>query len=226
MELNIHYDNLWSESLAKFNQNEFNIDPLIESTSDLRRGITLLVRPNNKVKRLISEFIEELKHIDPNQYYYPSTDIHVTVMSIISCYQGFDINAIDISKYIDQITDSLQTTLRDNITFKGITASSSCIMLKGFTKNNSLDTTRMNLRSNFKKTTLEHSIDTRYKIRTAHATIVRFKSEITDPKEFIKVLQKYRDVDFGSFEIDTYELVYNDWYQTKKSTKVLYKFEI
>ncbi len=226
MELNIHYDTLWTESLAKFNQNEFKIDPLIESPSDLRRGITLLVRPNDNVKKTIAELIRELKHVDPNQYYYPPTDIHVTVMSIISCYEEFDISAIDISKYIDQITYSLQTIQRDKIIFKGITASSSCIMLKGFTKGKSLDTARMNLRSSFKKTTLEHSIDTRYKIKTAHSTIVRFKSEITKPKEFIKVLQKYRHVDFGSFEIDSYELVYNDWYQTKKNTKVLYKFEI
>ena len=40
-------------------------------------------------------YIKEIKKIEPNQYFYPNSDIHITVMSIISCYDGFDMTKID-----------------------------------------------------------------------------------------------------------------------------------
>ena len=87
-------------------------------------------------------------------------------MSIISCYDGFDLNAIDVSKYIDIIKKSITVNTNVEIQFKGLTASPSCIMVQGFMSSPSLNKIRDNLRTHFKNSDLEQSLDKRYAIHT------------------------------------------------------------
>tara|TARA_R110000868_G_scaffold79232_1_gene225500 strand:+ start:4633 stop:5319 length:687 start_codon:yes stop_codon:yes gene_type:complete len=226
MDLDLHYENLWSEAVSQFHQNNFEIDPLIDSTADQRRGITLLIRPPKQVKKNILKFTTALKKVAPNQYYYPSSDIHITIMSIISCHEGFDLSRLNISAYLELIHLSIENTSQNQIHFKGITASNSCIMLKGFPQNDTLNVIRNNLRVNFGNTELENSMDKRYKIMTAHSTVVRFKENVTKTDELLHILEKYRDFDFGNFNVTSYELVFNDWYQKKEFRKLLQRFKV
>ena len=61
------------------------------------------------------------------------------------------------------------------LTYKGVTASPSCLMIQGFMNHESLNITRNNLRKKLKNTTLQQSIDKRYSIQTAHSTVCRFR---------------------------------------------------
>lgn len=226
MNLKEHYSKLYKESVKKISSGKYEIDNLIDSKSDKRFGITLLVRPSNEVKDKIEKITRELKKAEPNQYYYPNSDIHITVMSIISCYDGFNVENIELTKYIELIKKCLPNKQNIEINFKGLTASNSCIMLQGFMNNNVLNEIRDNLRVEFKKSELEQSLDKRYSIQTAHSTIVRFKNHLIEKENFLKIIDKYKDFDFGTFEIKKIELVYNDWYQKKELVKKLYEFEI
>ncbi|WP_343707224.1 hypothetical protein [Flavobacterium sp.] len=71
---------------------------------------------------------------------------------------------------------------------------------------------------------LQQSIDSRYEISTAHSTIMRFQEKLQNPKKLIETVENFRDYDFGEFEVKNLELVYNDWYQRKSSTRVLGDF--
>ena len=226
MNLKEHYSELYKESVKKISIGKYEIDNLIDSKSDKRFGITLLVRPSSEVKAKIEKLTLELKKAEPNQYYYPNSDIHITVMSIISCYDGFNIENIELSKYIELIKKCLPNKKNIEINFKGLTASNSCIMLQGFMNNNVLNEIRDNLRFEFKKSELEQSLDKRYSIQTAHSTIVRFRNHLNEKENFLKIIDKYADFDFGTFEIKKIELVYNDWYQRKELVKKLYEFKI
>ncbi len=146
MNLDNFYEQLWIKALASFKKQEFELDPLIDDKSDFRRGLTLLIRPDEETKKNISVFLNELKAVDPNQYYYPPSDFHITVMSIISCYQGFSLDMVSIDKYLNIIEKSLINILNEKIVLKGITASNSCIMLKGFPETGALNQLRDNLR--------------------------------------------------------------------------------
>ena len=225
MDLKQHYTALYNESIEKIVTNTYQIDNQIDSLSDRRFGITLLIRPDSQTKKNIQDFLDELKQIDPDQYYYPSSDIHITVLSIISCYDGFDLETISIPDYIAIIEKSLVGIQDIAINFQGITASPSAIMLQGFTNSNSLDNLRNNLRTNFTNSGLEESIDKRYSINTAHSTVARFRKEISDKEKLIAVLEKYRNFDFGKFKVEKYHLVYNDWYQRKEFVKELHEFQ-
>lgn len=226
MNLKEHYQKLYKASIENILSDHYEIDDFIDSNSDKRYGITFLLRPSIEIKEKLQKLLDELKKVEPDQYYYPNSDIHITVMSIISCYEGFDLNTIDLSKYIALIKKCLTINGTIEIQFKGLTASNSCIIAQGFVNNNSLNNIRDNLRREFKNSNLEQSLDKRYAIQTAHATLVRFRKKFSEKNKFLNIIEHYKDFDFGTFKVGHFELVYNDWYQRDKFVKKLYEFKI
>ncbi len=100
MNLKKHYDILYTDSILKIQKDNYILDDKIYATSDLRRGITLIIRPSQEVKKNIQLFLDEIKTIEPDQYFYPNSDIHITVLSIISCDPNFNLQTIYIQDYI------------------------------------------------------------------------------------------------------------------------------
>ena len=169
MNLQAHYNQLYESAIKKIKSNNYQRDFLIDSPDDKRFGVTLLVRPSENIKNKIQFLLDDLKQIDPIQYYYPSTDIHITIMSIISCYEGFRLDQISTSEYIELISSNLKEIDKFNITFKGITASDSSVMIQGFPTDENLNNLRNGLRNSFRSSNLKQSIDKRYTIQTAHS---------------------------------------------------------
>ncbi|TCD11115.1 mutarotase [Pedobacter frigidisoli] len=225
MNLADHYNKLYTESIAKIDSGNYEIDHLIDSDDDYRFGITLVIRPDETTKANIQHFLSEVKAIEPGQYYYENSDLHITVMSIISCYVGFKLEDINVEDYVDLINQVLENHKNFKIQFKGLTASPSCILIQGFLTD-TLNEIRDDLRTGFKNSDLQQSIDKRYAIQTAHSTIVRFRSELTYKTELLALMEKYRDYDFGTFEVSKIELVYNDWYQRERFVKKLHEFDL
>nr|WP_276902151.1 2'-5' RNA ligase family protein [Pedobacter kyonggii] len=225
MNLVEHYHKLYTESVAKISAGNYETDHLIDSDNDQRFGFTLVIRPDAATKGKIQQFLAEAKAIEPAQYYYRNTDIHITLMSIISCYEGFDLKDIHVEDYIKLIQQVLARHKRFKIQFKGLTASPSCILVQGFLTD-TLNEIRDDLRAGFKNSDLQQSIDKRYAIQTAHATVIRFRSELIHVDALLGLIEKYRDFDFGTFEVKQVELVYNDWYQQERFVKKLQVFNI
>ncbi|MFA9194572.1 mutarotase [Flavobacterium sp. FBOR7N2.3] len=224
MDLAAHYNQLFTESSKAILDNNYVIDTKIDAENDNRFGITLLIRPPESIKNKIQSFLNELKKENPTQYYYPNSDMHITVLSIISCYDGFGLNQINPEAYIAIIQENL-TAIQDlEINFKGITTSNSTIMIQGFPTNDSLNLFRDLLRKAFQNSSLEQSIDSRYTLFTAHISVCRFKKAINNTEKLISLLEKYRKTDFGKFEVKEIELVYNDWYQKKEKTQIINPF--
>lgn len=218
MNLSEHYNELFKTSSELILSENYTIDPKINESSDKRFGITLIVRPSEEIKDNIQAFLEELKKIEPDQYYYPNSDIHITIMSIISCIEGFTLEKISTSDYIKIIEKSLVDINEIEIDCRGITLSPSAIMIQGFPYDDSLNIFRNKLRDNFKNSSINHSIDSRYSITTAHSTVMRFQKKLENPKRLIEVIEKFRNYNFGKFTVKKIELVYNDWYQRERNT--------
>lgn len=193
---------------------------------DQRFGITLLIRPERVIKASIQEFLDEVKKADPDQYFYPNSDIHVTVMPIISCYEGFQIQNIRVDEYIELLRGCLTEIPSFHIQFSGITASPSCLMVKGFPSDLILENIRNRLRSAFRHADLEQSLDKRYPLQTAHSTVVRFRKKVKDPSKILALLEQWKDHDFGTSKVACLELVFNDWYQRKEIVERLFTFNL
>lgn len=226
MNLTEHYNQLYKKSSKAILTEQYKLDPQINNPSDSRFGLTLLIRPSETIKANIQLFLEEIKAIEPNQYYYPDSDLHITVMGIISCYEGFTLDQINIPEYIDLIEQSLVELDQIEIEFRGLTASPSAIMIQGFPTDESLNIFRNKLRESFKNSTLEQSIDSRYTIAAAHSTVMRFQEKLENTKQLIQVAEKFRDYNFGKFQVKKLELVYNDWYQREGNTIHLADFNL
>ena len=205
---------------------DYRIDPHLKDLEDKRRGMTLVIRFNQPVCERIAIFLKQLATIEPQHYYYPEESFHLTLLSIISCSPEFDLGKINVDEYIPLIQKSLAVEEKPSFTFQGVTASPSSVMIQGFSNNDWLNKVRENLRINFKKSSLEQTIDKRYVIQSAHATVMRFANELSKKNEFIQALGKFRTYDFGSFEPRSVELVCNDWYHKKEHVQVLHQFLI
>ena len=154
MNLLENYDKMYQDSVQKIQTDKYQIDDLIDSPFDKRRGISLLIRPDIEIKKNIQQFLKVLKVVEPDQYYYPNSDVHITVMSIISCYSGFDLAEISLYDYISLINNSLHGIKSFKVHLKGITISPSCVMIQGFLEDNTLNEVRNKLRFSFKNSNL------------------------------------------------------------------------
>lgn len=220
------YDQLWENSLAHIQSKGFDHDPLIDSPLDNRFGITLLIRPSKEVNDAVQHFLARVKAVELAHYFYPNPDIHVTVMPIISCYKGFELGQINPKEYIDLLNSCLKGLPRFFIEFRGVTASPSCIMIKGFPLDDTLEKIRNRLRQAFRDSSLQQSLDKRYPLQTAHSTVIRFKRQVRDQAAVLEQLDQFRDFYFGRFEVKELELVFNDWYQREEKVQKLYTFRL
>lgn len=226
MILQDHYEQLWKTSAEAFSRGHFELDPDIDNPTDTRHGLTLLIRPSDTVKAAWLDLRSRLEAIEPDQYYYPVSDLHVTVMAVISCYPGFSLNSIDLPAYTTLIKQALHNSSTFNINFAGITASPSCILLQGFPSSGALDALRNNIRNVFRSGNLSHSIDKRYALQTAHATVVRFRQPLKNPTRFLDALHEYRQYTFGQSPVQQVDLVFNDWYQRSNKVTLLDSFKL
>jgi 2'-5' RNA ligase len=220
------YDQLWDNALLHVKSKGFDHDPLIDSPSDNRFGITLLIRPSQEVNDAVQHFLSRVKAIEPAHYFYPNPDIHVTVMPIISCYDGFELRQISPEAYISILKGCLVGLSPFSIEFKGVTVSPSCILIKGFPMDDTLKVIRNRLRLAFKDSPLKQSLDKRYPLQTAHSTVIRFKQPVRNQEAVLEQLDQFRDFYFGRFEVKELELVFNDWYQRKDKVQRLCTFRL
>lgn len=226
MNLAEHYRQMYEDSLSVIRSQGPQTDELIDSPEDTRRGITLLTRPPREVKAAVRAMLERLRGLEPGQYYYPDEDIHLTVLSIITCRSGFTLEEIVPQDYIRLIQNTLRGLPPIRIRFRGITLSPGCVMIQGYPNDDTLNRFRDRLRDAFRNSPLRQTLDQRYTLRTAHSTIIRFRRPFRDTDAFLSALESCREQDFGSFRLERMELVLNDWYQRRENTRELGFFQL
>jgi len=202
------------------------LDPLIDSPLDTRRGITLLARPPAAVTAAIEALLVDFRRLEPAQYYYPAGDMHLTILAIISCYAGFTLAGISPAAYREAVQRILLGCRPFRLTFAGLTASPSGIMVQGFPHDDGLTKLRNAAREHFQSSGLPQSIDQRYSLQTAHSTIIRFRQPLANPERLLAALAKHAQHFIGTFEVDTIELVCNDWYQRARNTVLLQHYSL
>lgn len=226
MELQNHYNRMWNESFPAIKTNRIECDPLLDNDNDRRFGLTLLARPPKHICKIMVSLLDDLKWLEPEQYYYPEHDFHLTILSIISCYTGFSAAHIYPHDYIQRIADVVADFRPIPILFSGITASPAAVLIRGFSENATLNGLRNKLRESFRDSSLQQSIDKRYGIKTAHSTVMRFRKPLQNPKLFSQKLTELKNMEIGKFEIKELELVTNDWYQRQRNTTLLHTFRL
>ena len=70
------------------------------------------------------------------------------------------------------------------------------------------------------------TLDQRYRLETAHTTLVRFVAPLRDPARFVDALEAARSRAFGTSVVARLELTLADWYQSSESVRRIAAFEL
>ncbi|CAG8999742.1 MAG: hypothetical protein CENE_01721 [Candidatus Celerinatantimonas neptuna] len=217
------YDEMWRNFKQVIKTGQYQTDPLIDHPNDTRRGITTLsfLRDSTPLVNNVSHFLQRVKTLEPEQYYPPVTDLHLTILTIITCFEHYHLSECEGQDYAEIFKEAVKDAGSFEIQFKGVTASPSCILLQGRMPDELLSDLREKLKVAFSQSHLHMSRDARYNIATAHSTVVRFKAPLRDTNRLLECLKKYREFDFGVHPVNQVKLVFNDWYLKANHTQPL-----
>ena len=221
------YERLWQEAAQAFASGRPAIDPyLLDKASDPRRGLSLLLRPEPAVQRSIHAFLGELAGVAPGQYFYRPEEFHVTVLSIVPGTQLWRDKIRSLTTYQSVVSSVLEAYREFTIGFRGITASANAVMIQGFPADDTLGQIRDQLREELKKNHVADELARKYKIQTAHLTIMRYCRPDTDWQRLKSFLEANRTTPFGEARVRSLQLVLGDWYASANSMRLLKEYQL
>ena len=221
------YDGLWSAAVGKIRAGQIEIDPLLAARQpDRRRCFTAIARPTPVVRESVAAFLEGLRCIEPDQYYYAPTEFHVTVLSLFTATVAFEPFFARKDQFVAAVDAAFTNATPIRIEFAGVTASPGAIMVQGFFDDEALNAIRDSLRRELCDRGLAETIDSRYRLETAHMTVARFRVRLRDSKRLAAALEHARSLLFGVADIRYFDLVQNDWYMTDQSINPVKRYFI
>jgi 2'-5' RNA ligase len=221
------YERLWDEAVAAVESGGLEFDRhLPDKSHDLRRGLSLALRPCREVRDSISQLLHELMLVAPSQYFYRPEELHVTVLSIIPGSEAWRERIHLLADYQSIIAEALARHRKFSIAFQGVTASRGGVMIQGFPRDGSLTQIRDDLRDALRQNQLGEQLDARYKINTAHMTLMRFCDNNLDGKKLLALLTAYRMTSFGETSVENLELIWGDWYASAGTARTLQEYQL
>jgi 2'-5' RNA ligase len=221
------YDGLWRTGIKAIRAGRTVPDPVLASDQpDRRRGLTLIARPDATVRAHTMVWLNQLRRLEPEQYFYSPAQLHLTILTFFSVTpepKKFDRK---IKSYLAAVHPVLQQAPPLRIQFCGITASPGAVMVQGLFDSEALNDLRDNLRLQLQRHGLGGGMDVRYHLQNAHMTALRFRAPLRDAKKFAAVLAESRQLPFGATEIKTLSLVRNDWYLTRKNLATVRRYPL
>ena len=221
-ELKERYALLWRGAITRIRSGAIEIDPVLaEKQTDLRRGLTVIIRPGLAVRRRVAALLEDLRAIEPDQYYYDPAEFHVTFLSLFTATVEH-VRFFARSREYEAAVDCALAEVRPfKIRFSGITASPGAVMVQGFPESEALNAGRERLRRELRARGLTEGLDERYRLETAHITVVRFRRRLGDAERFARALERWRAAELGATEVESPRLVRNDWYMSRGNLELV-----
>jgi 2'-5' RNA ligase len=221
------YERLWHGAVPAFGRNDFEFDHhLLNKSQDLRRGLTLALRPCPKVQALIKAFLLELANAAPGQYFYRPEEFHVTVLAIIPGSESWQDKIHHLPAYQSIISGVLKKHSKFSIAFQGVTASRDAVMIQGFPGDDTLAQIRDELREALRQNKFDEQLDVRYKICTSHITAMRFCNANLEGTHLLTLLKANRTTDFGETCVANLELILGDWYASANTARTLQEYKL
>lgn len=186
-------------------------DPFLKNApTDNRMALVVLIRIPDGITEKINQCIDDLKVIEPDLYYYPAKDFHITVMDILKGEKGREIPP-NISKYIRCVEECSKEISPFQIKFDGLTASDNAVLVRGYYEDR-LTIFREQLRDMLKQREL--LLEERYKTVSSHVTIARLYNKYQNAERLLEFIERPRS--FGTMTVQNMEISFHNWYDTRK----------
>ncbi|RZA36567.1 MAG: hypothetical protein EOP92_04755 [Lysobacteraceae bacterium] len=215
--LHAHYDAMWERAHGAIAAGDIDRDERVLAGPDPRRGLTLIARPGPALRARFDALLDRLAGAEPGQYRHPPDDMHVTILSLFTVTMDAAAQLAQLDAYRGAVRAALEGTPAFDIDFGGITLSRGAVMACGVPRGPALENLRERLRAELGTRGLDGSLDQRYRLVSAHATLFRFAAPLQQPAHFAALLEALRRQPYGSMRVDQLELVINDWYMSSGS---------
>lgn len=219
--LQARYDAIRDGALPALRANDLDLDPRLLQGPDPRRGLTVIARPDAVLAARFSQLLDDLDALAPGQYRHPVPDMHVTMLSLFTVREDYHEELRRVDAYRDAVRSVLAGLPAFEIAFRGVAASRGAVLAQGYPCDATLETLRERLRDALRARALDASLDGRYRLVTAHATLLRFVRPLAQPARFADALEALRDVPLGTMRVARVALVQNDWYMSSASLQTI-----
>ncbi len=222
------YEKLWQEAALAFDRSAVRLDAFLENRpADTRRGVTLVARPGAAVSASVENFLDEIAAVAPEQHFYQQSEFYMTVLSVIPGSESWRQSAQRLPGYLAALDEVLKSLPPFSVAFRGVTATPDAVMIQGFPEgDNTLAQLRDDLRAALAGRGLGENLDRRYKIATAHLTVVRFSTPMKDWRPLKSLLAANRDRDFGTACFRALQLIEGDWYASANTVRTLREYPL
>ena len=220
-DLRRHYDAMWDRAWPAVSRGDVECDPHLAGGLDPRRGITLIARPDAALAARLTDVQHRLADADPRQYRQPRADLHMTVLSLFTVTADHAPHLARRAEYAAAVRTAVCDLPAFDIDLKGITISRGAVLATGFPRDDTLETLRACLREALRARGLDGMLDQRYRLVTAHSTLLRFVAPPADPARLAAVLAEVRDVPLGTLRVDALQLVVNDWFMSSAAVDII-----
>lgn len=223
----VKYERLWAEALTHFQKGLVGIDPYLRNKAgDRRLGLSVIARPGQAVSERFNTFLDQVKRVAPDQYFYRTSEYHLTILSLFTATEAVAPYWADLAGYRAAVDQALIDRHTFTIRYQGITASKNAVMVQGFAQGSRLNQLRAGLRQALHASGLGGGLDQRYAIDTAHSTVFRFVSRPKDMPQLLDLLRAHRTISFGETTFDNLQLVKNDWYMSQDKVEILAQYPL
>ncbi|MDN4052109.1 2'-5' RNA ligase family protein [Massilia sp. YIM B02763] len=216
-ELALHYDTMWDRAFAAVAAGDIDCDTRLAAGPDPRRGLTVIARPGPEACARFDTLLDRLSALEPGQYRQPPPDMHMTVLSLFTVAGDATPALARLADYRAAVRAAVAGVEAFEVAFAGIALSRGAVLARGFPQGPQPELLRARLRAQLRKRGLDALLDERYRLVTAHATLLRFVRPLRDPARFSEELALLRDAPLGTMRVDRLELVVNDWTMSSAS---------
>lgn len=208
--LDKHYEKITEDNRDRILAGGTGDGLLWNAPNDSRMALVVLIRISPAITRKINDRIRELREIEPDMYYYPDADLHITVMDILRGQEGRRIPD-ELDQYIHCIKECSREIRPFEITFDGLAASDNAVMVRGYYEEELLK-----FREALRTSLAQHGLplEERYRTISSHITIARLYERFQNADKLLEYVEKSHK--FGTMTVDSMEISFHNWYDTKK----------
>jgi len=174
----------------------------------------------------VTEFLRELRKLEPEQHYYTASEFHVTILTLFTATVNPGTFLAKKRNYLYVVDAALRKVRPIRIEFEGVTASPGALMIQGFFEDEALNDLRDSLRNQLRMRGLGEGLDQRYRLKAAHMTVARFRAPLGEGGRFAACLEEARQRPFGATTVKSLSLVKNDWYMSRRVTETLKRYRL
>ena len=217
------YESIHHNNISFIRDGDICVDTYLSNGStDLRRGISLII-PINHISNKYQAAIQGLQAIEPDQYYYPAADLHITIFDLISANPTYTPSKLLDDTFVSVTRAAVTSISKFSVSFKGIVFSREAGLFTGYD-----DGSVVALRENIRGSLLRKGIPNteRYQSKSVHSTFFRFSKPLVNSRVFADAIEGLRETKIGDEPVHNISLVEHDWYNRKDSTRVIETFEV